>query len=148
MRAARSLGAISLCLLMAACTAVHGASAPGAPGFPDTARGDALFTQWVLGSTGRQVRLVDVTARYPDPRHAVAGAIVLVDKRPVPYRPNDYTHRPVVVRYTSSKAARAATRGHDPRTYRRRGPTVLWIPATLPPRVATEYRFAVSAGLA
>lgn len=147
-RLALGAGATLLSFAVTSCTgAVHSGSSPRAPHFPDSARGDARFAQWILANSGRQVRLVDVTAAYPDPKQAVAGAIVLVDKSRVPYPANDYTHRPVVVRYTSRQAAQAATRGHDLRTYSRRGLTVLWIPSRLPSRVAAEYRLAGSAGL-
>ena len=141
--------AISACLLLSSCAqSVHStSSAEGVPRFPETARGDARFAQWVLGNSGRKVRLVDVTATYPDPQQTVAGAIVLVDQRRVPYRSHDYTNRPVVVRYTSLRAAEAAMRGRDLRTFGRRGRTVLWIPPNLPSQVAAQYRFAGSAGL-
>ena len=72
---------------------------------------------------------------------------MLLDQGHVPFRPNDYLHRPVVVRYASRSAADAAVRGHDRRTYARREATVLWIPPNLPSSVSAAYRFAGSAGL-
>ena len=121
-------------------------SADGVPHFADTARGDARFAQYVLG--GRVRRVVDVTASYPDPHRVVAGAFVLVDTtfgRRLPA--DDHTHRPVVVRYTSTHAARAAVRGHERASYGLRGRTVLWVPAGLPAGLARDYRQALSAGL-
>ena len=118
---------------------------PG-PHFADTARGDARFARYVLG--GRVTRIVDVTSSYPDRHLVVAGAFVLVDQRAGRRWPaDDYTHRPVVVRYTSTRAAQAAVRGHDPHSYGLRESTVLWIPAALPAGMTKDYRQTMSAGL-
>ena len=121
-------------------------SADGVPHYADTARGDASFARYVLG--GRVTRILDVTSSYPDRHLVVAGAFVLVDQRAGRRWPaDDYTHRPVVVRYTSTHAARAAVRGHDPHSYGLRRSTVLWIPAGLPAGMTADYRQTMSAGL-
>jgi len=126
---------------------VHSERFPRVPRFPETARGNAQFVQWLLAGEGHKVRLVNVTATFPDPEHTVAGAFVLLDRRRVRYPPNDYAHRPVLVQYTSRQSATSATRQHDSNAYARRGPTVLWIPPNLPRQVAAEYRFAGSVGV-
>jgi hypothetical protein len=105
---------------------VHSERFPRVPRFPETARGNAQFVQWLLAGEGHKVRL---------------------DRRRVRYPPNDYAHRPVLVQYTSRQSATSATRQHDSNAYARRGPTVLWIPPNLPRQVAAEYRFAGSVGV-
>lgn len=141
--------AVAVLLLTGCSPTYRSAPSPDVPHFPDTARGDARFTQWLLAQgNGRETRLVDVTAGYPDPHHTVVRAFVLVDTTtPVAYPRDDFRHRLVVVRYASGRAARSAVLHHDPRPFGRRGSTVLWAPSGLPPRLAEEYRRAGSVGM-
>jgi hypothetical protein len=142
--------AVAVLLLTGCAPTYRSAASPDVPYFSETARGDARFTQWLLvQGNGRKTLLVDVTAGCPDPHHTVVrAAFVLVDATsPVGYPRDDYRHRPVVVRYTSARAARCAVLHHDPRSFGRREATVLWVPPGLPPRLADEYKRAGSVGV-
>lgn len=96
-------------------------------------------------ASARIVRVVDVSAAFRS--DSTTGAAVLVDGRLGKRLPADDTrHRPVLVRYTTARAARQAVQ-NAPAGYVLRGSDVLYLPPHFPIKAKDDYRRAMYIGL-